>query len=313
MTQSSRKLALWVLSVLLLIGSAGACGKDSVPAQAITFDQTPFPEVQGTGLSDRSGNGTGIAAAIATGLVVKPQQVRILKSLSTGSSEVIALSRTSRPSGSHHSFGWLQEDDGLKVRQLAGTPTSDLFDERPTRGSGGSLLAPVVTDSGFSALVGFVDPALSRIDVVSRDGELVGRSFPMDGAVIVATEPWAQFRSYLGDEIAGVTLISPPSADKSSPPTTDIETGRVLLKGLAEGDLDEASRFLPEGAPLEVLEMLRDVLSSIGGRVGAGTGNQGATVFNVFGRSSKGQVRLFISGTGNAKKLVSYSYERIDS
>jgi hypothetical protein len=191
------------------------------------------------------------------------EKVEVLKALRV-SGLVFALFAIDTGTGSgEHGIAWLsrsQQDWDVQELHLG-----DEASFRPIpEGSNGSSLLPILAErqAGFG---GFVDPTVTRVEMVDPRLRVVDADIPSNGATVFLASVWGQIRYYRGDTIVGAV---PVSGEESPAPATYLdeearEVADAFVEAMLSGEWEAAATlFAPGTRAIALLPPLEDVLNA---------------------------------------------------
>lgn len=198
----SLRRSVMFLTALILVGSVSCSQRETALRNFLTIDPSPLRTPVGQPvLGSSEGASEGLDAVLGDYYLVPTDHVTILRSIHIQRGDLaLVLARVKDGMELFHAVGWLERArDTWSVGEIFGQSGDDPFAFKPEGGSGGTNWVPLLANGSSHALIGFLDPETTRLDVVGPSGELVFRDEPVDGATIIRARPWDQLRVFAGD------------------------------------------------------------------------------------------------------------------
>lgn len=191
------------------------------------------------------------------------ERVKVVKHAAVGKTAFALVEVIGDPQ-ERRGFAQMTRRDG---EWLVETVSPDLWQQVPAAGSnrfeltGGTL-------EGRYALGGFVDPTVTRLETIEADGRVYDADTPTEGATVLVTRPWLQFRVYRGESLLGASLTTPQDPPGVATPIDQngMEIAEKFMEQLLSSEWTGAAQFFAAGTPTDrVLPPLRDVLLELEG------------------------------------------------
>jgi hypothetical protein len=170
-----------VTSCARATATKGQCRSTSVTIGSATVPPSSLPE--------------GLSSALASFLLTQSQNVTVQR-FDMNQQTAFLLFSFKEGARQNHGFGSFSKEDGQWTADQVAT---DLWPVLPAACSGDRALLSLQT-SGAAYTGGYVDPTISRLDIVVAN-QVVGHDRPLEGGVLLSAPAGARLLAYRGGDL----------------------------------------------------------------------------------------------------------------